>query len=386
MAVALGSNASRESNAPRRKSFIDYLNLIRGADPRCPERNQYACQKVLEKDYGAGYVEKAAMSGLSGMTGGYLLPIDYSDRLLETIAEESFIFPRAKVIPMFSAEMQAPRVDVETAPSAAGVSSLFGGLRFRWGMENVPQETEPTFRQGTFRAWDLLGYCTVSNQWLQDAGAVQRTAEARRPEADPLLKAEHYLLRLFGRAAAWYAEFAFLQGTGSAQQMPLGILNAPGSFVITRATTGVIAIADIVAMTSALLPYSWSNAIWATSPTALAQIQSLSQYFINIELGGMHELTPKPCGALSTRPLFVTDKLPPLGATGDLILFDPSLYIIAMLQDVVVDVSPDTLFQTNQTVYRIWLRLDGMPMNSNTITLQDTTTKVSPFVVLKSKP
>lgn len=367
------------------RSLVEFLNLVRGASPNNPERDQYRCEKVLEKRYGSGrVVEKASLSELSGARGGYLLPQDYSDALLESIAEMSFIYPRATVIPMFSADMQAPRFDAETLQTA-GISPLLGGVEFRWGAEDAPLETEPTFRAGAFHAWDLLGYCTVSNQWLQDAGAIQATPESPRPSAHALLQAEHYLIRLFGRAAAWYAEYAFLRGTGAAQQMPLGIVPSPATIAVARAGAGAIAIADIAGMTSRLLPYSWMNGIWACSPTALAQIQLLTQYTINEYVEPREDgiwRKPRPCGMLSTLPLFITDKLPPLGSRGDLVLFDPSLYIIAQRMEVVVDVSPDDLFQTNQTVYRIWLRLDGKPMTSSTIRLPDTSTTVSPFVVL----
>ena len=386
-----------EQGPPIRRSLVDFLNLVRGADPRCPERNQYFCQKTLEKAYGSGLVEKghngdlrrsqvtkAALSGLSGLTGGYLLPQDYSDMLLSTVAEESFIYPRATVIPMFSDEMSAPRVDVETASTVRGVSSMFGGVRFRWGIEAAAVETEPTFRMTSFKAWDLLGFAAVSNQWLQDAGAIMPTVEAERPAANPLLQAEHYLIRLFGKAAAWQAEWAFLNGTGTAQQMPLGILRSPAAFQVARAAGGAIAIADVANMTARLLPRSWSHAVWAVHPLALAQVQQLSQYFINVELAGMYKIHPKPCGVLSTLPLFVTDKLPPLGQRGDLVLFDPSLYVIAQRMEVTVDVSPDDAFTTNQTTYRVWLRLDGKPEFSNTIVLPDTTTTVSPYVVLNA--
>ena len=388
-----GVDTSR-SALVRRKSLVDFMNLVRGADPRCPERNQYACQKALEKDYGSGYVSKelngqgqwqpvtkAALSVQSGLTGGYLLPLDHSDTLLETVAEESFIYQRATIIPMFSLELQAPRINVETAPASVGVSPMFGGVQFRWGLEDAPAETEPTFRMGSFFAWDLLGYAVASNQWLQDAGAIQATAESPRPEADPLLKAEHYLIRLFGKAAAWSAEYAFFNGMGAGQRMPLGILNAPATRAIARAGAGAIAIADVANMSGALLPRSWTSGIWATSPTALAKIQQVTGYSISYPAGG-DEMKPRPCGFLNSLPLFVTDKLPPLGQRGDLVLFDPSLYVIAQRMEVVVDVSPDDLFQTNQTVYRIWLRLDGKPEFSSSITLPDTSTVVSPYVVL----
>ena len=386
-------DTTNSRQVPHRKSLMDFLNLVRGAHPRNPGGVQRACQLSLEKSYGSGpvtkafggsgIVAKAVMSELSGLVGGYLLPQDYSDALLNTLAEESFIYPRATVIPMFSAEMAAPRINAETIPTATGVSPFFGGVTFRWGAEPVPPETEPTFRMGSFHAWDLLGYCTVSNQWLQDAGAIQPTVESPRPAADPLLMAEHYLIRLLGRAAAWQAEFAFLQGTGAAQEQPLGILRAPATFAVTRASAGAIAIADIANMSSRLLPASWSHAIWAVSPPALAQIQQLAQFSINQYADyDASDRKPRPCGVLSTRPLFVTEKLPTLGRRGDLVLFDPSMYIIAQRMEVVVDVSPDDLFQTNQTVYRVWVRLDGKPMTSATITLQDTATVVSPFVVL----
>lgn len=382
---------------PHRKSFVDFLNLVRGAHASNHHGTRYDHQKALEKHYGTGYVvkeagkvehwqpvTKAAMSVQSGLVGGYLLPQDYSDALLETVAEAGFIYPRATVLPMYSLETQAPRVNVETAPTSAGVSPFFGGVNFRWGLEDAPAASEPTFRMTNFTAWDLLGDAVVSNQWLQDAGAIQPTGESPRPEADPLLKAEHYLLRLFGKAAAWSAEWAFLNGPGAALRMPLGILHSPATRAVTRAGAGLISVADVANMAGTLLPYSWSNnsAIWAVSPTALVPVQQLSTYQVNVSPVEANKLSPRPCGFLNSLPLFVTDKLPPLGQRGDLVLFDPSLYVIGQRQEVVVDVSPDVLFQTNQTVYRIWARLDGKPEFSNSITLLDTTTVVSPYVVL----
>ena len=381
-----------------RKSFVGFLNLVRGAYSGSDQR---ACRKALEQDYRTGYVaiekgagkdgesrwqpvEKAAMSVLSGGTGGYLLPMDYSDALLESLAEECFIYPRATVIPMYSLEMQAPRINVETAPTAQGVSPFFGGVQSRWGLEDAPVQTEPAFRMTNFTAWDLLSDAVVSNQWLQDAGAIQLTAGAERPEADPLLKAEHYLMRIFGKAAAWSAEYAFLQGQGAALRMPLGIIHSPATRAVTRAGANLIAAADVANMSGNLLPRSWNTAVWACSPSVLAQVQQLAQYQMNVSPVEANKLSPRPCGYLSSLPLFITDKLPALGQRGDLALFDPALYIIAQRMEVVVDVSPDVLFSTNQTVYRIWMRLDGKPEFSGPVTLPDTTTVVSPYVVLNA--
>ena len=167
--------------------------------------------------------------------------------------------------------------------------------------------------------------------------------------------------------------------------MPLGIINGPGAILTGgsatqngRKTTNLILASDIAAMAAHLLPYSWSNAIWATHPTSLFQIMQITQFYINVEAnpeGGQ-------AGSLLTRPVFITEKLPSVGKTGDLVLFDPSLYVIGERQQVLIDVSEHTLFRTQQTVFRVWLRMDGKPQLSTTVTLQDAATVVSPYVLL----
>jgi predicted phage gp36 major capsid-like protein len=62
-----------------------------------------------------------------------------------------------------------------------------------------------------FKAQELSGYSVSSNIILQDA-------------AFGLVK---FLMTLFGKAVAWYEEYAFLQGNGVGK--PLGIVNAPAT-------------------------------------------------------------------------------------------------------------------------------------------------------------
>src|SRR5205807_9340255 len=140
---------------------------------------------------------------------------------------------------------------------------------------------------------DLLGYANISNQMLADTGDAGEKA----------------LFRLFGRAAAWFAEYAFLMGKGAALEMPQGMLNAPGTMDVTRQTAGTVTIQDIAAMTAELLPSSWGDAIWACSPTTLSKVQQISQYFINIEIGDLHRKARRAAGVLSTFPVFITEKI-----------------------------------------------------------------------------
>jgi HK97 family phage major capsid protein len=328
-----------------------------------------AGEDILQKHYRSpfrvlpGQVQKAAMGETSGAVGGYLVPTDFTNQLLQAISENSFIYPRAHVIPMRSLTTECPKVDAETAQSAA-TSPFFGGLIFKWGTSQAPSETEPKFRSDPLTAWDLLGYATVSNDWLEDANT----------------EGEDHLLKLFGMAAAWYLEYAFLQGTGTSNQMPLGIINAPAAKTVSRHTPSQILQVDIANMAAAMLPFSWKNAIWASSPACVAQLIQVANFFLNVEAndeGGQ-------VGSLLTRPVFITEKLSTLGSLGDLIFFDPWLYVVGMRQEVLIDA--DTLgpaFKTNQTDFRVWLRADGKPQVQSAITLQDGTTMVSPYIILK---
>ena len=325
-------------------------------------------RNTIEKVYGSGYktrqVEKTALGNTSGAIGGYLLPVEYSTEMLRRMVDMSIIKQRAMVIPMGSAETQCPKVDIETATGTAGVTSLFGGFQATWGNQEVPLESEPGFRKNVLYAWDLIAYGKVSNQWLEDVG----------PQAN------EYLYTILAGACNWQCEFAYLQGIGAAQTMPLGILNAPATIQVHRHTSSHISNQDPAAMVAALLPYSMINAVWMCSPLAYGDIGQLSLF--NINRPSLPEFEGS-AGSLMGKPLFITDKLPALGTLGDLVLFDPSLYVVGERQEVLVDKSSvGAGFVTNQTYFRVWYRGDGKPMVQTSVTLQDNSTVVSPYVAL----
>ena len=199
MAVAVGKRPPPNRQLPERtdpdskRSFLGFLKAIKNTRYPNPEVRK-AASRTLHDVYGverqtvSSQVVKTAMGEESGTIGGYLVPDDFSYRLMETVGEVSIIYPRANVVPMLSSTEFCPKVDVETAQSA-GTSPFFGGVKFTWGSSQAPTETEPTFRQDILRAWDLLGYCTVANVWLDDTNVT----------------GEEYLLKLLGKAAAWYA-------------------------------------------------------------------------------------------------------------------------------------------------------------------------------------
>ena len=71
------------------------------------------------------------------------------------------------------------------------------------------------------------------------------------------------------------------------------------------------------------------------------------------------------------RPLFITEKLPAVasGALGDIILVDPSKYLVGDRMAIQVEASPYPNFTTNQMTWRIIARWDGQPLLNKPITL-----------------
>ncbi len=344
---------------PTEKSFGGFLRTLTATKSKRKEVRLQAIES-LEKDFGSVY--KTPMNEASGSEGGYLVPYDFSLQLMNTLDQASIIYPRANKVPMWSATTYCPTVNTTTAQSA-GTPPFFGGMLFTWGFQEVPPNTAATFSQVELTAWDLIGVTPISNQMLADLG----------PDG------EKALVNVFGKAAAWFTEYAFFTGMGAGTQMPLGITNSKGKFV-ARASGNVVSNTDIGTMSAALLPFSWGNAIWACHPTVLAQVAKITNFQLNVDI----TRHPGAVGTLMTMPLYVTDKLPTLGSQGDIVLFDPSLYVVGVRSEVMIDVSDEQLFQTNQTMFRVWLRIDGRPQVSNLITLSDGSTTVSPYVILQA--
>jgi HK97 family phage major capsid protein len=340
-----------------KKNFGDFCLAVARGD-----------RAYLEKHYQSqfvAYTGKAALGEASGVTGGYIVPPDFYNQLLAIVAEQTFIRPRAFVQPMASATLQFPFLDVTTVQSA-GVSPYFGGVQMYWTEEaQTRTETEPQFKMMELKAHELSGYSVSSNVLLQDAA----------------FGLEKFLMKLFGKAIAWFEEYAFLQGNGVGK--PMGILNAGPTVAVNRANANQVGFADVATMWSKLLPASINNAVWVHSPSVIPQLLQLKDganrsIFISIDQG----ITKTPSWALLGRPTFCTEKLPALGTKGDLMLIDPSYYVIGDRMQIELAASEHVNFLKNQMTWRVVERVDGQPWLDKPITLQDGSTQVSPFVAL----
>jgi HK97 family phage major capsid protein len=350
------------------KTFGDWLIQVAIlGSPKTAPQAKAAAQDRLEKVYSSSFStwQKAAMAESSGVTGGYAVPPDFYMQLLTIAGEQNTFRKYGFVQPMASATMQFPYLDITTA-QAAGNSPFFGGVIANWTSEaQTRTETEPQFKMMELKAQELSGYSVSSNIILQDAA----------------FGLEKFLFTIFGNAVAWYEEFAFLQGNGVGK--PLGILNASATLSNNRVTVGHFTFPDVGAMLSKLLPASYGRSRWYISPTVVTDLLQLKDgagraIFLSIDQG----VTLAPVWKLLNLPVTITEKIPALGTKGDVMLVDPSLYVIGDRMMLEVAASEHVNFLKNQMTWRFVQRVDGRPWLDNPITLQDGSTQVSPFVVL----
>jgi len=359
--------------------FCDWLGKVGAGDAAGIRKEygrtlDYAFPDVLDR---TGVRSKAALSeSASGLSGGYLAPPELADELMGDVSEEAFVRPLARVIDMASASLNLPWPDATTTTGTAGVPTFFGGIQMFWtGEAKARAETEPKFRQLQLKAYDLSGVALMSNPLTQDALGINA-----------------WLRNLFARSIAWFEDYAFMQGSGVGQ--PLGVLNAPATIKVTRNAASQVKYVDVAAMDADLLPHSFLHAMWLITVSAMVQVTQL------IDASGKTAWTPnfpnyfedgkksgaanRSIGILFNRPMYITEKLPALGTLGDVILFDPSLYVIGDRKAVEVAVSTEypTAYPNYQTAWRILERVDGQPLVNKSITLQDQATVVSPYVVL----
>lgn len=353
-------------NEPGRYSAQERLEKVYGAPPSADFKERYA--KAEAARTGTSY--KAALAEASGITGGYLVPPEYGQELLELSAENTVLVGKTDEYPMTGRELVMPILDQTTAPTA-GNTAYFGGVVMSWTSEAATRsETEPIFKDARLVANELSGYALASRNVILD----NKFALDRR------------LTQLFAGAIGWYRDYAYLQGNGVGK--PQGIVNANATIAVTRTTTSTIKYDDLANMYGSFLPQSQGKGMWIVSQSVLKVLLKLQdgssrlvfQPYYPGTAGGPAAVNPPM--TIFGMPIVVTEKLPALGAKGDILLVDPKYYWSGTTQSIEIAASEHYKFINNQVTYRALWRGDGRSWLDAPVTLQDTSTTVSPFVAI----
>lgn len=281
-------------------------------------------------------------------TGGFLVPEEMRAMLMALALEQSVMRSRATVVTMSSLTTSIPYVDATTH-----VGSVFGGMVFYWiGESSTITATEARFGKVKLEANKLVGGARIPNELWADASALTTFLENAAPTG-----------------LAFYEDLAFINGTGVNQ--PLGVLRSPALVQYDRAANAALAPADIYGMYARMLPQSLGNAVWLVNQTSLPSVFGLAQA---VGTGGapvnILDITATPRMTLLGRPMIVTEKIPAFdnGAGNDIVLIDPTYYLIGDRQGVSLDYSEHSRFMNDETELRIIERVDGRPWIQSAIT------------------
>lgn len=343
--------------------FGEYLRAVSAAMQYAPDKRLVKFRDASEAAAeGPNKSNVKDMTGQTGSGGGFLIPTENEAQMLAIAHENSIIRQRATRLPMTRRQLQIPVLD-QTA-TTAGIPHWFGGMRAYWTEEaSAKTASDATFRQVVLTAWKLVMFTRASDELLEDS-AISLAA---------------FLSSNMGFAGAiqWMEDYAFLQGTGVGQ--PLGIVNAPCTLSGTRAGANTVTYPDLTGMMRRFLPTG--KGVWIISQSAMAQLLELAGPSGNPSYLWGSAVNGAPSSLLGL-PVIWTEKLPALGTAGDVLLIDPTYYLVGDRQMTTIESTKFERWEYDVTSWRAVHRVDGQPWLSTHLTYADGTTQVSPFVRL----
>lgn len=292
-------------------------------------------------------IQAASMTEGIGGDGGFLVPQEFLAAMLDASLENEIVRPRARIEPMTSETKSVAGFDTSDHTLSIGG---FVGAWLKEGASMSKQKGKVRLMKLVARKLGILA--ELSNELLSDGGANFST----------LLESQ--LISAIG----WYLDYAFLQGSGAGE--PVGVINDPSTIEVAAEGSQVadtIVYENLVKMFSRLHPACVAKAIWVANPSCLPQLLTLKQRITNVagteNVGGSWVPVLREDGTgnmtLLTRPLVITEKLPVVGDSGDIVLTDLSQYVVGLRDNASIARSAHAGFETDSEYYRAILRADG---------------------------
>lgn len=342
------------SHAPEaRRSFEslgEFLHAVRF------NNNDSRLNYVETEDGGAG--EKRADQRMgTGSAGGFMVPTQFRDTIMQVDPQEAIFRPRATVLPAGDPPDSAVSVPaLDQSGSAPG--NMYGGVSVKWTKEGgTVQETDADLREITLTPHEITGSIPITDKLLRNWHS-----------AGPFLEQQL-------RGAVTSAEdFSFLSGSGVGK--PLGILTAGATYAYNRAGANDIDYVDVVGMFAKLMG---TNGVWVVSKSASKKLMQMedSEGHLIWQPSAREGVPPTLLGL----PVLFNQRNPLLGVKGDLGLYDISKYLIKDGSGPIVSMSEHVYFTTNKTLVKIVWNVDGRPWLTAPIQGENTDT-MSPFVAL----
>lgn len=306
-----------------------------------------------------------------GEDAGFLVEKDVADGLLRRTFQVARIGARVRRIPI-SAKSNGLKINALKDDSRA-TGSRWGGVQTYWiGEGEALTPARPKFRQMNLQLKKLGGLMYATDEVLQDATALGAVIAEAFPEE-----------------FAFMVDDAIFEGAGAAT--PLGFMNAGCKVSIVKETgqaAATILFENVTKMFARLPASSIPRAEWWINQDCMPALMALHQV---IGTGGVPVYLPpgglsaSPYGTLLGRPVIPIEYASTLGTEGDIVLADPTQYVMIDKGDIQYATSIHVAFLTNEQAFRFIYRVDGQPVDDKPITPFKGTNKQSPFVTLATR-
>ena len=321
-------------------------------------------------------IEAKAAQGnntLSGADGGFLIPPEFSNRLIERQTDQFSVLQHCDKITMSSNSLT---INGCSDHDKNGTSTRYGGLVVYWVAE-ADQITKSSlkFRKVTLTPHKLGALVYVTEEEMSDSAInfgqrlSMKASEAINDEINE----------------------AVMFGTGVGK--PMGAFGSAACVSQAKETgqaADTIVAENIINMNSIIWDQSAARGFWYYNPECLPQLETMA---LSVGTAGVPAywpaggLTANAPAMIKGRPAFRTDHMLALGDAGDIGFADWGQYLLATRGTVNTAMSTHLRFDYDEVAFKFTFRVDGRPSWDTTLRPRKgvSTRRVAPFVKLATR-
>jgi HK97 family phage major capsid protein len=304
----------------------------------------------------------------TGADGGFAIPPDFRSTIITKIMGENSLLSLTDQQVTSTNAFSCPADETSDWQSS-------GGIQAYWESEGGQKaQSKPALVEKNVKANKIIALVPLTDELLEDAPGMANYVNKKAPEK-----------------INFRLNDAIINGTGIG--MPLGIMQSPGTVVVTQETSqtaDTVNFTNIVKMWNALTPAARFNARWVVNPDVEMQLMQMqfpgtgTAVPAYLPPGG---LSASPYATLLGKPVIPSEACKALGDKGDIVLGDFSNYLtVVKAGGIRSDVSIHLFFDYDITSFRFVLRIGGQPWWNSTIApFQSGSTARGFFVTLNDR-
>ena len=342
---------------------------VKTADEKCYRNlgEQLADIKKASLGYGVTPALEKTQRSILGMNtqvgseGGYAIQVDFANRIMDSVIEQSEILNR---VDRYQVSANANEVYVSMV-NETSTANVFGGVVAYVVEEGATiPNTKPSLKQIRLPLKKLAALAYVTDEQMRDAQFTGSLLE-----------------RAFGLAIARLRE----------KMIITNIINNPGTTTIAKESgqsAATVVGKNFLKMRNALISTSRRNAIWTMHPDVMAELPE-------VYLAGTHTdkfLYMPEDGIYSTgydrlfgREIIESDYCSALGTKGDVLYWNPLEYLEITKGGIETAASIHVAFDTAQMAFRAISYANGMCKYDQGISLVNSSVARASYVTLATR-